>query len=139
MTGTAAEVTPIRSVDDHEVGPPGRSRSRCRRHTWTRFAAGTTASGPTGSTTPTSNARTRRDVDVEARSRSSLPYLDEREEELVLEVLRSGRLSLGPMIDALRSRRSPSASARRHAAAVSSGTAGLHLSRARPASGRATR
>ncbi len=23
MTGTAAEVTPIRSVDDHEVGPPG--------------------------------------------------------------------------------------------------------------------
>ena len=26
-------------------------------------------------------------------------YLDEREEELVLEVLRSGRLSLGPMID----------------------------------------
>ena len=27
------------------------------------------------------------------------PYLDEREEELVLEVLRSGRLSLGPTID----------------------------------------
>ena len=26
-------------------------------------------------------------------------YLGEREEELVLEVLRSGRLSLGPMID----------------------------------------
>jgi branched-chain amino acid aminotransferase len=23
MTGTAAEVTPIRSVDDHEIGPPG--------------------------------------------------------------------------------------------------------------------
>jgi branched-chain amino acid aminotransferase len=23
MTGTAAEVTPIRSVDDHEVGDPG--------------------------------------------------------------------------------------------------------------------
>ena len=30
----------------------------------------------------------------------SRPYLDEREEELVLEVLRSGRLSLGPTIDA---------------------------------------
>ena len=23
MVGTAAEVTPIRSVDDHEIGPPG--------------------------------------------------------------------------------------------------------------------
>jgi len=29
----------------------------------------------------------------------SRPWLDEREEELVLEVLRSGRLSLGPWID----------------------------------------
>jgi dTDP-4-amino-4,6-dideoxygalactose transaminase len=29
----------------------------------------------------------------------SRPYLDTREEELVLEVLRSGRLSLGPAID----------------------------------------
>ncbi len=29
----------------------------------------------------------------------SSPYLDERDEELVLEVLRSGRLSLGPTID----------------------------------------
>ena len=27
------------------------------------------------------------------------PYLGEREEELVLEVLRSGRLSLGPTVD----------------------------------------
>ena len=27
------------------------------------------------------------------------PYLDAREEELVLDVLRSGRLSLGPTID----------------------------------------
>ena len=23
MTGTAAEVTPVRSVDDQEIGPPG--------------------------------------------------------------------------------------------------------------------
>jgi perosamine synthetase len=53
-------------------------------------------------------------------------YLDEREEELVLEVLRSGRLSLGPTID-----RFEEAFAERvgapYAAAVSSGTAGLHL------------
>jgi perosamine synthetase len=54
------------------------------------------------------------------------PYLSEREEELVLEVMRSGRLSLGPMID-----RFEEAFAERvgapYAAAVSSGTAGLHL------------
>jgi perosamine synthetase len=56
----------------------------------------------------------------------SKPYLDEREEELVLEVLRSGRLSLGPWIE-----RFEELFARRveapYAAAVSSGTAGLHL------------
>jgi perosamine synthetase len=56
----------------------------------------------------------------------SSPYLDEREEELVLDVLRSGRLSLGPTID-----RFEEAVAERvgapYAAAVSSGTAGLHL------------
>jgi perosamine synthetase len=56
----------------------------------------------------------------------SAPYVDEREEELVLDVLRSGRLALGPMIDrferALAERlRAP------FVAAVSSGTAGLHL------------
>ena len=30
MTGTAAEVTPVRSVDDHEIGA-GPSRSSCRQ------------------------------------------------------------------------------------------------------------
>src|SRR3954470_7440084 len=54
------------------------------------------------------------------------PYLDEREETLVLEVLRSGRLSLGPTVD-----RFEEAFAEKlgvpYAAAVSSGTAGLHL------------
>jgi perosamine synthetase len=56
----------------------------------------------------------------------SAPYVDEREEELVLDVIRSGRLALGPMID-----RFERALAERLAApfvaAVSSGTAGLHL------------
>ena len=56
----------------------------------------------------------------------SQPWLDEREEELVADVLRSGRLSLGPTID-----RFEEAFAERvgapYAAAVSSGTAGLHL------------
>jgi perosamine synthetase len=54
------------------------------------------------------------------------PYLDGREEELVLEVLRSGRLSLGPTIDRFESLFAEAVGAP-YAAAVSSGTAGLHL------------
>jgi perosamine synthetase len=54
------------------------------------------------------------------------PFLDEREEELVLEVLRSGRLSLGPTIDRFEELFAAAVGAP-HAAAVSSGTAGLHL------------
>jgi perosamine synthetase len=53
-------------------------------------------------------------------------YLDEREEELVLEVLRSGRLSLGPTIDRFEELFAEKVGAP-YAAAVSSGTAGLHL------------
>ena len=56
----------------------------------------------------------------------SRPYIDEREEEAVLDVLRSGRLALGPAIE-----RFEQAFAERvgapYAAAVSSGTAGLHM------------
>jgi dTDP-4-amino-4,6-dideoxygalactose transaminase len=54
------------------------------------------------------------------------PYLDEREEELVLEVLRSGRLSLGPMVARFEELFAEKVGAP-YAAAVSSGTAGLHL------------
>ena len=54
------------------------------------------------------------------------PYLDEREEQLVLEVLRSGRLSLGPTIDRFEELFAAKVGAP-YAAAVSSGTAGLHL------------
>ena len=53
-------------------------------------------------------------------------YLDEREEELVLAVLRSGRLSLGPTIDRFEELFAERVGAP-YAAAVSSGTAGLHL------------
>jgi perosamine synthetase len=53
-------------------------------------------------------------------------FLDEREEELVLEVLRSGRLSLGPMIDRFEEAFAEEVGVP-YAAAVSSGTAGLHL------------
>jgi len=56
----------------------------------------------------------------------SAPYFDGREEELVLEVLRSGRLSLGPTIDRFEELLAERVGAP-YAAAVSSGTAGLHL------------
>jgi perosamine synthetase len=54
------------------------------------------------------------------------PWIGEREEELVLEVLRSGRLSLGPTIDEFERLVAERVGAP-YAAAVSSGTAGLHL------------
>jgi perosamine synthetase len=56
----------------------------------------------------------------------SRPWLDEREEEIVLEVLRSGRLSLGPWIERFEQEVAERVGAP-YAAAVSSGTAGLHL------------
>ena len=54
------------------------------------------------------------------------PALGEREEELVLEVLRSGRLSLGPMQERFERELAEWLGAG-DAVAVSSGTAGLHL------------
>ena len=54
------------------------------------------------------------------------PWLDEREEELVVEVLRSGRLSLGPTIESFEESFAEAVGAP-YASAVSSGTAGLHL------------
>jgi perosamine synthetase len=80
-------------------------------------------------------ARRRRDVAVASRSvvvravrqvRLSSPWLDEREHELIGEVLRSGRLSLGPTIDRFEEAFAEAVGAP-YAAAVSSGTAGLHL------------
>ena len=56
----------------------------------------------------------------------SAPWLEEREEELVLETLRSGQLSLGPMVDRFEAELAERVGAP-YVAAVSSGTAGLHL------------
>jgi perosamine synthetase len=56
----------------------------------------------------------------------SAPWIEAREEELVLEALRSGRLSLGPMVDRFESALAAEVDAS-YVAAVSSGTAGLHL------------
>ncbi len=54
------------------------------------------------------------------------PSLGDREEELVLEVLRSGRLSLGPMLERFETDFAAYLGVD-DAVAVSSGTAGLHL------------
>jgi perosamine synthetase len=56
----------------------------------------------------------------------SSPWIDERDEELVLEVLRSGWLSLGPTGPRFEAMLADAVDAP-HCAAVSSGTAGLHL------------
>ena len=54
------------------------------------------------------------------------PVIGPREEELVLEVLRSGQLSLGPRVPAFEEAFAARVGAE-HACAVSSGTTGLHL------------
>jgi perosamine synthetase len=54
------------------------------------------------------------------------PLIGEREEQLVLEVLRSGRLSLGPMLPRFE-RAFEELIGSGHAVAVSSGTSALHL------------
>jgi perosamine synthetase len=56
----------------------------------------------------------------------SQPVIGEREEQIVLETLRSGRLSLGPMLTRFESMFAERVGAP-HASGVSSGTAGLHL------------
>ena len=63
---------------------------------------------------------------VTDRINLSAPWIDERDEELVLEVLRSGWLSLGPTGPRFESLFADAVDAP-HCAAVSSGTAGLHL------------
>ena len=63
---------------------------------------------------------------AQARINLSAPWIDERDEELVLEVLRSGWLSLGPTGPRFEALFADAVGAP-HCAAVSSGTAGLHL------------
>jgi perosamine synthetase len=65
-------------------------------------------------------------LSVSTRINLSAPWIDERDEELVLEVLRSGWLSLGPAGPRFETMLAEAVGAP-HCAAVSSGTAGLHL------------
>jgi perosamine synthetase len=55
------------------------------------------------------------------------PLLGEEEEQAVIEVLRSGQLSLGPRVPAFERAFAERIAPGLHASAVSSGTAGLHL------------
>ena len=125
MTGTAAEVTPVRSVDDHEIGVGPITLElqkayldtvRGKSERWGHWLDRVTVA------TRLPPRRERRHAAIPLSS----PYLDERDEELVLEVLRSGRLSLGPTIDRFEELFAEKVGAP-YAAAVSSGTAGLHL------------
>ena len=105
----------------------GRSRRRSRRRTSPRSRASASA-GRTGSSTsrrrsPSRGLWPRRQPSAVGLS---APSLGAREEELVVEVLRSGRLSLGPMVDRFEELLAERVR-RRSVAAVSSGTAGLHL------------
>jgi acetylornithine/succinyldiaminopimelate/putrescine aminotransferase len=63
---------------------------------------------------------------AEERIPLAKPVVGERERELVDEVLRSGQLSLGPMVERFE-RAWAERAGTDHAVAVSSGTAGLHL------------
>jgi perosamine synthetase len=65
-------------------------------------------------------------LSVTTRINLSAPWIDERDEELVLEVLRSGWLSLGPTGARFEGLLAAAVEAP-YCAAVSSGTAGLHL------------
>ncbi len=65
-------------------------------------------------------------MSTQTRINLSAPWIDERDEELVLEVLRSGWLSLGPTGARFEELLADFVGAP-HCAAVSSGTAGLHL------------
>ena len=123
MTGTAAEVTPVR-VDrrprDRRAGPVTKAIQstfldvvRGRDERWYALARVRRPRRRPGVLTP-------REIGLSA------PWLEEREEELVLEALRSGRLSLGPMIDRFEQALAERVGAP-YVAAVSSGTAGLHL------------
>jgi dTDP-4-amino-4,6-dideoxygalactose transaminase len=69
---------------------------------------------------------TRAALSTTTRINLSAPWIDERDEELVLEVLRSGWLSLGPTGPRFEGLLADAVGVP-HCAAVSSGTAGLHL------------
>ena len=122
MCGTAAEVTPLRAIDDHEIGVGEVTLAIQKAYLDTvrgRYRAVVALARPGSAARPQLNIATN-------RINLSAPWIDERDEELVLDVLRSGWLSLGPTGPRFEALLADAVGAP-HCAAVSSGTAGLHL------------
>ena len=131
LCGTAAEVTPIASVDGQEIGGRGPITRRCRRCSSRPSRAATSASPSSSSIRCRRRSGHRPPAMVMARQIPlARPYLDGREEELVLDVLRSGNLALGPVYRRFEEAFA-AATGTRYAVACSSGTAGLHAGLAR--------
>ena len=124
MVGTATEVAPVRAVDGHEIGVGPITLELQKAYLDT--VEGKDQRWSDWLDVVETLARSSRSLNVTRQVPLSSPWLDEREEELVLEVLRSGRLSLGPTIDRFEEAFAEAVEAP-YAAAVSSGTAGLHL------------
>ena len=137
MTGTAAEVTPIRSVDDHEIGVGPVTQ---------RAPAGVPRHGARAQRALVALARVRR---ARARARRDAPPRPDARSASRRPGSTSGRRSSCSRCCAPGGSRSgrdgrfEELLAERvgapYAAAVSSGTAGLHLCCGSPGSGRATR
>ena len=134
MCGTAAEVTPLRSIDDHEIGV-GAGHARDPEGVPRHGARQERAAGRTGSTTCRSSRAAEPLSTATTQINLCAPWIDERDEELVLEVLRSGWLSLGPTgprFEALLRRRGRCAVLRR-GLVRHRGPASLHAARGRRA------
>ena len=125
FTGTAAEITPIRSIDEHEVGA-GPITKRIQKE----FFAITSGRSELSARVPRLPRRdARQGVNVQAARQVPLsrPDVGPREEEYVLAALRSGISRSRPVRAPLRGR---VRGLLRHATMPSrspSGTAGLHL------------
>ena len=127
MCGTAAEVTPLRSVDDHEIGV-GPITLAIQKAYLDTVRGAERAVVAVARARAAARAQLTREPPTSTTTRINLsaPWIDERDEELVLEVLRSGWLSLGPTGPRFEALLADAVGAP-HCAAVSSGTAGLHL------------
>ena len=111
MVGTATEVAPVRAADDREIGVGPVTRDLQQAYLDT--VQGRSERWSHGSTRSRCRPRRRRPgCRRSGRSAPSSPWLDEREEELVADVLRSGRLRSGRRSTASR-RPSPRRSGRR--------------------------
>ena len=124
FTGTAAEITPIRSVDDHEIGAGPDHEAHPERVLRDHDRPlGALARVPR---LPRHDARQGVKVEAARQIPLSRPDVGPLEEEYVLAALRSGVLGLGPYARNFEKEFAAFCGCE-HAVAVSSGTAGLHL------------